>query len=129
VHEVKITAKFENVRQPKQAAQRARSIPRDPTVSSAARNLALAHHIDRLIERGLIADYTAAARMLRVSQPRLTHLMGLLLLAPEIQTAILLGEMAFGEKDLRVLARIADWNQQLAPVRQRLPVRADHCAS
>ena len=50
--------------------------------SAATRNLALAHHIERLIERGLIADYTQAARMLGVSQPRMTHLMGLLLLAP-----------------------------------------------
>lgn len=29
--------------------------------SPAARNLALAHHIDRLVERGVIADYTRAA--------------------------------------------------------------------
>jgi hypothetical protein len=79
----------------------------------AARNLALAHYLDRMIERGLVADFTAAARMLGVSQPRLTHLMGLLLLAPEIQAAVLLGEMEFGDKELRALTRIAAWSEQL----------------
>ncbi len=29
-----------------------------PAPSAAARNLAWAHHIERLIDRGLIADYT-----------------------------------------------------------------------
>jgi hypothetical protein len=81
-------------------------------VSAAARNLALAHLLDRLIDRGLVTDFTAAARMLGVSQPRLTHLMALLLLAPEIQTAILLVEMHFGDKKLRELARIANWREQ-----------------
>ena len=83
-----------------------------PAPSPAARNLALAHHIERLINRGVIADYTQAARMLGVSQPRMTHLMGLLLLAPAIQEAILLGELAPKDKELRELARLAEWDAQ-----------------
>jgi hypothetical protein len=51
--------------------------------------------------------------MLGVTQPRLTHL----LLAPEIQAAILLDEMRFGDKELRALARIADRSEQMARVR------------
>ena len=78
----------------------------NPDPSPAARNLALAHYIERMIDRGLITDYTQAARMLGVSQPRMTHLMGLLLLAPTIQEAILLGEIAPKDKDLRELARV-----------------------
>jgi hypothetical protein len=101
---------------PQPAAKR---VPIDPSVSPAARNLALAHHLDRLIERGLVADFTAAARMLGVSQPRLTHLMGLLLLAPAIQEAVLLGVMAFGDKELRALARVAEWREQAAAVQRR----------
>ena len=57
----------------------------DPQLTPAARNLARAHDLQRMIERGLISDYTQAARMLAVSQPRITHLMGLLLLSPAIQ--------------------------------------------
>ena len=83
------------------------------SVSSAARNLALAHHLAQLIDKGLVADYTAAARMLGVSQPRLTHLMSLLLLAPQIQDAILAGTIAPQDKKLRELARIAEWREQL----------------
>jgi hypothetical protein len=85
----------------------------DPTASPAARNLALAYHLDSLIERGLVADYTAAARLLGVSQPRLTHLMSLMLLAPTIQDAILAGTIAPGDKHLRQLARVAEWHEQL----------------
>ena len=122
---MKITAKFESVPTSKPVAEAARPAPAPQVpapstwVSPAARNLAIAHHIDRLIERGLVADFTAAARMLGVSQPRLTHLMGLLLLAPEIQAAVLLGEMQFGDKELRLLARVADWGEQIGAVRQR----------
>ena len=88
----------------------------DTSVSPAARNLALAHRLASLIEQGLVADYTAAARLLGVSQPRLTHLMGLLLLAPQIQEAILAGTIAPGDKALRRLARVAEWKEQLAMV-------------
>jgi hypothetical protein len=82
--------------------------------SPAARNLALAHRLAQLIDQGLIADYTAAARLLGVSQPRLTHVASLLLLAPQIQEAILLGTITPGDKHLRRLARIAGWHEQLA---------------
>jgi hypothetical protein len=116
---MKLHAKFEKVRETAQPIQVQEKPARDDDIPPAAKNLALAHHLQRLIDRGLVSDFTAASRMLGVSQPRLTHLMGLLLLAPEIQAAILLGEMRFGDKALRVLARIADWGEQMASVRQR----------
>ena len=84
----------------------------DPQLTPAARNLALAHYLQRMIERGLISDYTQAARMLAVSQPRITHLMGLLLLSPAIQEEILLGRIAPSDKELRRMARVADWAEQ-----------------
>lgn len=88
--------------------------PADESVSPAAKNLALAHRLAGLIEQGLVADYTAAARLLHVSQPRLTHLMSLVLLAPQIQEAILLGNVTLGDKQLRRIARITTWNEQMA---------------
>ena len=103
----------------------------DDSVSPAARNLALAYRLDAMIANGLLADYTAAARLLGVSQVRVTHLMSMLLLAPTIQDAILAGTLAPGDKDLRRLARIADWTEQLAQVaecrrrrQRRQPARA-----
>ena len=71
----------------------------------------------RLVDGGVIADYTQAARMLGVSQPRMTHLMGLLLLAPAIQEAILAGELAPKDKELRGLARVAEWETQESAMR------------
>ena len=66
-----------------------------------------------MIEQGLNADYSTAARLLGVSQPRLTHLMSLRLLAPTIQEAILTGTVAPPDKKLRRLARIAEWPEQV----------------
>ena len=111
---MRITVKFEDGGP---AAEQVRSDGRrpvvDPSVSPAARNLALAHRLAQLIDQGLIADYTATARLLGVSQPRLTHLMGMLLLAPQIQEAILVGTIAPGDKLLRQLARLPEWPDQL----------------
>lgn len=111
---MRITAKFENVPTPAKPAPKpeAASGP-----SPAARNLALAHYIDRLIERGIIADYTQAARMLGVSQARMTHVMGLLLLSPAVQEAILLGVLVTKDKALRELARVTSWDAQTTRIR------------
>jgi predicted XRE-type DNA-binding protein len=105
---MKITAKFENVRRTEPAPTPA------PRSGSAARNLALAYRVTALIDQGQIADYTTAAKLLGVSQPRLTHLMSLTMLAPTLQEAILAGTIAPGDKQLRRLARIAEWRAQLA---------------
>ena len=111
---MKLTAKFEHSPAAKSApTPAAAKATGDLDASPAARNLALAYHIDGLIERGLVADYSAAAKLLGVSQPRLTHLMSLLLLAPTIQEAILAGTVTPGDKQLRKLARVAEWREQV----------------
>jgi len=122
---MKLHAKFENG-PPTPAPKRPK--PSGDSVPSAARNLALAHHLAQLIDKGLIADYTAAARMLGVSQPRLTHLMSLLLLAPQIQDAILAGTIAPQDKKLRELARMAEWREQLVALGEGHGSRKASCA-
>jgi len=112
---VKLRASFDRRPAPPprpEPAQETVQSPPGPRVTPAARNLALAHYLDRMIERGLIADYAQAARMLGVSQPRVTHLMSLLLLSPAIQEEILMGRIAPGDKELRRMARVAEWRQQ-----------------
>jgi len=106
---MRITAKFES-RAP--ASPVAKNAPCD--ASHAAKNLALAYRLAQMIDLGLIADYSAAARLLGVSQPRLTHLMSLLLLAPTIQESILTDTLSPPDKKLRRLARIAGWPEQVA---------------
>jgi hypothetical protein len=54
--------------------------------------------------------------LLGVNGRELTHLICLLLLAPTIQDAILAGTIAPGDKQLRRLARIAEWREQMAMV-------------
>jgi hypothetical protein len=119
---MKLHAKYESDRAAQEQRTELSTKPtRDESVSPAARNLALAHHLDRLIAQKVIVDYTQAARMLQISQPRLSHVMGLLLLAPAIQEGILLGKLTPGDKQLRRLSRLADWEAQVAAL--TTPVR------
>ena len=66
-----------------------------------ARRLALAHLVERLIDACKLDDYAHAARVLGVSRARLSQLMDLLLLPPDVQERVLLGQWTGGERALR----------------------------
>ena len=83
-------------------------------VDRRARMLALAHHIERLIEAGEVASYSEIARDLGLTQPRVTQVMGLLLLAPAIQERVLLDELGVRSRDLQRAALEAEWAEQKA---------------
>ncbi len=89
--------------------------PWEQKPSQLARRLALAHYIQRLIEAGQLKDYAAAARMIGLTRARLTQLTNLVLLTPELQERVLLGEVAVTERALRRVAGQADWNAQQGP--------------
>ncbi len=84
-----------------------------------ARVLALAHRIEGLIRRGELRDLADAARALGLTRARVTQVASLLLLAPEIQEAILdlplvaNGRDPVSERQLRQIAAEPDWNKQL----------------
>jgi hypothetical protein len=78
--------------------------------------LALAHHVEILVEEGRLPDYAAAARILRITRARMTQVMNLLLLAPEIQERLLLGTLSAPERRLRIALRSADWEAQRSVV-------------
>ena len=82
-------------------------------VARAARQLALAHHIERMVESGKLADYAAAARALGITRARLTQIMNLLLLAPVLQRRVLLGELDVSERALRATTGEPNWQVQL----------------
>ena len=89
--------------------------PKAPTskpVSRVARMLALAHHIDRLVDDGTLRNYAEAARLLGVSRARMTQIVGLLGLSAEIQNGILTGEVEVSERVLRKMARVVEWGEQ-----------------
>jgi hypothetical protein len=80
-----------------------------------AHTLALAHHIEKKIGTGALRDYAHVAAVLGVSRPRVTQIMNLLLLAPEIQEAILdLPERStITERRLRAIVAESQWEAQM----------------
>ena len=65
-----------------------------------------------------MADYADLARLAHVSRARITQIMNLLLLAPDIQEAILFLPRADGrrgpirERRIRPIAAVLDWHKQ-----------------
>ena len=59
-------------------------------IPRVARLLALAHRFEKLIRDGEVRDYADLARLGHVTRARLTQIMNLLNLAPDIQEEILL---------------------------------------
>ncbi len=97
--------------------------PSEPVVPAGRvprviRLMALAIRFDQLIRDGEIADYAEIARLGHVTRARVTQIMNLLHLAPDIQEAILdLPRVEHGcdpitERDLRPIAAVIDWRKQ-----------------
>jgi hypothetical protein len=83
-----------------------------------SRLMALAHHFERLVVTGVVKDYAELARLGMVSRARITQIMNLLLLAPDIQEAILfLPKVTSGHdpiklKHLQPICLEMDWARQ-----------------
>jgi hypothetical protein len=76
--------------------------------------MALALRFETLIREGQVADYSALARLGHVSRARMTQIMNLLLLAPDIQEEILFLQSRKRGRDPIHLARLQhialNWN-------------------
>lgn len=86
-------------------------------VPRVARLMALAIKYDGLLRKGVVADLSELARLCQVTQPRMTQIMNLLHLAPEIQESILFlprstGRDVVHERMLRRLCAMASWRAQ-----------------
>ena len=86
-------------------------------VPRVARIMALAIRFDQLIREGVVSDQAELARIGQVSRARLTQIMNLLHLGPELQEAILFlpvgnGRGTLSEKQIRPIAACADWHKQ-----------------
>ena len=90
----------------------------DGTVPRLSRLLALAIRFDGLLRDGVVKDYAELARLGQVTRARLTQIMNLLNLAPDIQEEILFLPPAAGEREAvserraRKVAGIRDWSTQ-----------------
>jgi len=104
--------------------------PEAGNVPRVARLMALAIHFDGLLRRGEAPDYAALARRGQVTRARMSQIMDLLHLAPDIQEALLFlprtqkGRDAVTEHDLRPIAAEPDWGVQCEAWRRLLKQRS-----
>lgn len=89
-------------------------------IPRVTRLMALAIRFEHLIREGEVRDLADIARLGHVTRARVTQIMNLLHLAPDIQQAILYlprvesGRDPITERDLRPLAAMPDWRKQRA---------------
>ncbi len=87
-------------------------------IPRVARLMALAIRFDQLIRNGEVADQAELARVGHVTRARLSQIMNLLNLAPDIQEQILhlprveRGRDPVTERDLRPIVATPDWRKQ-----------------
>jgi len=87
-------------------------------VPRVSKMMALAIRFDGLIRRGDVRDYADLARLGYVTRARITQIMNLLTLAPDIQEEILFlpriykGREPIREKDVRPIAAVLYWARQ-----------------
>lgn len=92
-------------------------------VPRIARLMALALRFDELIRSGVVADQAELARRGGVSRARITQIIDLICLAPQIQEELLNLRVdgsikPITERSMRVIARNDNWNEQLAAWQQ-----------
>jgi hypothetical protein len=92
----------------------AHSLCRSPRIPRITRLLALAIKFQDMVNRGEVRDYADLARLGYVTRARLTQIMNLLLLAPDIQEALLISRKESGipERRLRAAIREVNWVTQ-----------------
>jgi hypothetical protein len=93
--------------------------PANPSrVPRIAKLMALAIRFEGLIRAGVVRDYADLARLGHVTRARITQVMNLLQLAPDLQQQLLFlplteqGRDAILLRDLQPIASILDWKKQ-----------------
>ena len=87
-------------------------------VPRISRLMALAIHMQRLLDEGVARDRAELARLAHVSRARITQIMNLLNLAPDIQEEILFlprterGRDPIDERAVRSIAAALAWSKQ-----------------
>lgn len=87
-------------------------------VPRVSRVMALALHFDDLLRSGTVSDTIELARLTKVTQPRITQVMNLLHLAPDIQEELLFlplvteGHDPVNEKQLRRICAVPNFFRQ-----------------
>ena len=83
-----------------------------------SRLMALAIRFERVIQEGHVSDQAELARLGHVTRARVTQIMNLLMVAPDIQEEILFlprtlsGRALIRERHIRPLTNVLDWRKQ-----------------
>jgi hypothetical protein len=130
------TIDVEIVIQPKGRGKPRRDTRAAQTVATAriprvVRLMALAIKFQEMVDRGEVRDYADLARLGYVTRARLTQIMNLLLLAPDIQEALLSSNFTerciITERHLRIVVQTILWEDQRKALdtghRESLPTR------
>ena len=103
----------------REAAKAARvTLAQSGRIPRIAKLVALASRMQSMIESGQVESFQQLAELGRISQPRMTQIMSLLNLAPDIQEELLYlpeviqGKAQIHERLLRPLTRELDWRVQ-----------------
>lgn len=107
--------------------------PRIPAgrIPRVSKLMALAIRFDQMLANGRVASMSELARLAHVTQPRMTQIMNLLHLAPQIQEELLhlpaveAGDDPITERDLRPITQLLDWGQQRTKWKQGLNLLSD----
>jgi len=98
-------------------APEARPIP-EGRVPRIARLMALAIHMDDLLRQGTVKNYSEMATLGRVTRARITQIMSLINLAPDIQESILFlprvkkGRDPIRERKIKQVLKEKRWDKQ-----------------
>jgi alkylated DNA nucleotide flippase Atl1 len=128
-----VTLKFDAGKLPKIGKRKARGdnhsgeTHNTGRVPRIARLMALAIHLQKLIDNGAVRDYAEIARLTGLTRARVTQIMNLTLLAPEIQEEILFlprvrnGHDPIAERNIRQISGKVEWNHQMELWRECFP--------
>jgi len=104
------------------AARRAEKPERAPTVPRSARLMALAIVLDEMVRAGEFESYAEIARLAGLTRARVSQVMDLLALAPEIQAGLLVVGESVGAREIRLLAGTPSWRLQRGSIEGSLSV-------
>ncbi len=118
-----------DARQKRLSIAKANVVPIGPgKVPRVSRLMALAIRAEQMLESGEIGDITELARLGHISQPRASQILGMTMLAPDIQEVLLFlprttrGRCPVHEKMLRAISHERDWAKQREMWRTVVPV-------
>lgn len=91
--------------------------PAAPRMPRISRLMALAIKFQDMVDRGEVRDYADLARLGYVTRARITQVMNLLLLAPDIQEKILINRGLgphgpISERQIRTALKNVEWDRQ-----------------